>query len=81
VGPSAAAATKDMDMGAASGAFKETADEDFGVFQDYSADRAYPFPISPETVNTAPDMHEPVFAAVHGWESQGAHQFTVLQFC
>jgi hypothetical protein len=35
-----------MDMGAAAGALKEATNEDFVFHKDFSADRAYPIPIS-----------------------------------
>ena len=73
------AAAQDMDMGTAAPAFKEAGDEDFVSFEDYTADRTYAAPVSAKAVNAAADVHETVFAAVQGRESQGADQLPVLQ--
>jgi len=78
--PSTAAAAQDMHMGTASGAFKEPGNEDFVFLKNYSADRTYPFPVSPEAVNTAAYMHKAVFAAVQGGKGRGTHQLAFLQF-
>jgi hypothetical protein len=63
---SALAATKDMNMGAAARALKKTGNEDFVSAENRSADRAYPIPFTMKAIDTAPDMHEPVFSAVKG---------------
>jgi len=69
-----------MDMGTAARAFKETRNEDIVFFKNYAADRAYPVPVSVKAVHAAPDVHEPVFAAVEGWEGEGTDELSVLQF-
>ena len=67
-------------MGAAARTLKEAADKNFVSFKNNAADRALPIPLSNEAVNAAPDVHEPVSAAVQGGESQGFYQLSVLQF-
>ena len=71
----------DMDMGTAARTLKKTGNKDLVMPKDYTADRALPVPVSLEAVNTAPDVHEPVFAAVQGREGQGANQLPLLEFC
>ena len=67
-------------MGTAAPAFKKTGNEDFIVFENFAADRAYPVTVSFETVDTSADVHETIFAAVQGGEGQGADQLPVFQF-
>ena len=53
-----------MDMGAAARAFKKAANKDFVPYKNQAADRTEPVSASLETIKTAPDVHEPVFASV-----------------
>ena len=53
-----------MDMGTAAGALEEAGNEDFVQFKNFFANRTYPVPLSNDAIKAAPDMHEPVFAAV-----------------
>ena len=69
-----------MNMGAAAPAFKQAGNEYFVSFKDNAADRAYPVPITPYAIEAAPYMHEPVFTAVQGRESDGADEFTIVKF-
>jgi hypothetical protein len=52
-----------MNMRLAAGVFKKTAHKHFLSLKHQAADRANPIPLSPQAVNTAFDMHEPVFPA------------------
>ena len=69
-----------MNMGAAAGALKEAANEDFLLSQDYSANRANPIPFSQKAVNATLDVHEPVLSAVQGRKSRGFYQLSFPQF-
>ena len=66
-------------MGAAARAFKKAANKDFLSPKDSGADRAYPVSAALEAVGTSPDMHEAVFAAVHGGEGQGTYQLVAIE--
>jgi len=69
-----------MDMRTAARPLKKPGNKDFIFFKNDTADRAYPVTVTVETVNTAADMHKPVFAAVQRGEGQGAYQFSFFQF-
>jgi hypothetical protein len=67
-------------MGAAARPLKHARDQNFFVAQHKAADRAHPLPVPEQTVHAAPDVHEPVPAAVQGRESRGTHQFAFFKF-
>ena len=69
-----------MDMRTAARAFKKAANKDFVSSKDSGADRAYPVSAALEAVGASPDVHEAVFAAVHGGEGQGTYQLPVIEF-
>jgi hypothetical protein len=69
-----------MNMGAPARALKQARDQNFFRPQHKAAYRAYPLPVTAQAVHAAPDVHEPVFAAVQGRVSHRAHQFTIFKF-
>jgi hypothetical protein len=66
-----------MHMGA-SGAVKHAAHKEFIVPEEAPADRADPGPVPIKTIDTAPDVHEPVLAGKRG-KGHGFDQFALLK--
>jgi 16S rRNA (cytidine1402-2'-O)-methyltransferase len=66
-----------MDMGTAARALKKAGDKNVVPAKNRSADRAYPVPVPAEAVNTAPDVHEPVFTAVQRRKGRGTYHLPI----
>ena len=69
-----------MDMGAAKGSLKEATHKNLIAFKYSLANWAQPVSPSVKAVNTAPDVHKAVFAAVQGGEREGADELSPVQF-
>ena len=69
-----------MDVNALAGTFKNAGNQNFFSYQTLLADRTKAFAAAAaQTVGAAPDVHEPVFAAGHGGESEGIDSFSIVQ--
>jgi hypothetical protein len=67
-----------MNMSTA-GTFKHSGNEDFVLLEMSVANRTNPIPLAVKTINTAPDMHEPVFSSGNRRKSRGFYQFSLVQ--
>jgi hypothetical protein len=68
-----------MDMSTAARTLEKAGNQYIGSVKNRSADRAYPFPAPSKAVNTAANMHEPVFSSIQGGEGRGAYQLSTVK--